>query len=398
MRIALFTDTCLPTLNGVARALGLLIEHAARHGHEVALISPSVSKTDHPGTSLHLQLPGFELPFYRELQAARPWLSAQQDRQLRAFQPDLVHSATEALVGIAGQRWARANKIPLVTSYCTNFPEYLAGYGLGFAEGWCWRHLQTFHDGARTTFCPSEATLTDLRARGFHERMRIWSRGVDSELFDPARRSDSLRQVMAPDAELILMYVGRIAPEKKIDLLLDAFAPIRTRAAEAGRRVALVFVGDGPALAGLQRRNLEGVYFTGYRRGEALAAHYASADVFVFPSDTETFGQVVTEALASGLPAIAPARGGVVDTVIPGETGFLFTPGDATSLAEHTLRLVLDDELRATISRQARQAALRRSWSAVFEQLFADYAEALENRNDLVTAPPLKPTMSTPNM
>lgn len=377
MRIALFTDTCLPTLNGVARALGLLIDHARARGHEVALVSPNLSPDDHPNTALHLKIAGVTLPFYRELKAARPWLSAAQKRALHDFRPDLVHVATEALVGVAGHRWARDRGLPLVTSYCTNFPDYLSGYGLGWAQGWCWHHLRNFHGQAEVTFCPSHATLDDLRGRGFRERMRIWSRGVDSELFSPSRRSEALRREIAPGADLILMYVGRIAPEKRIGLLMDAFPRIRARAAGMGKRVALVLVGDGPALASLRRTAGPDVHFTGYRRGQALAAHYAAADLFVFPSDTETFGQVVTEALASGVPAIAPARGGVMDTVIPDETGRLFEPGNADDLAEQALSLIADDLLRTRLARQARTSAERRSWAAIFETLFADYARVV---------------------
>jgi glycosyltransferase involved in cell wall biosynthesis len=274
---------------------------------------------------------------------------------------------------MAGHRWARSTGVPLVTSYCTNFPDYLSGYRLGWAEGWCWSHLRSFHGGARLTLCPSNATLEELRRRGFHERMRIWGRGVDSELFNPSRRSEALRQEMAPGAEVILVYVGRIAPEKKVGLLLEAFPKIRER---ASRKVALVYVGDGPALEGLRRRGVQGVHFTGYRRGEALAAHYASADAFVFPSDTETFGQVVTEALASGIPAVAPARGGVMDTVVPGETGWLFQPGDVDDLVERALHLVEHPEERRAMGLRARRAAEERSWEEIFRRLFADYAEA----------------------
>jgi glycosyltransferase involved in cell wall biosynthesis len=375
MRIALFTDTCLPTVNGVARALGLLVEHAVAAGHEVALIGPTLSAEDHPGTALHLRLPGVALPFYPELQAARPWLSPAQRRRLDDFAPHIVHVATEALVGIVGRRWARRAGVPLVTSYCTNFADYLSGYHLGFAEAWCWRHLRAFHGAAEVTFCPSRSTVGEVRRHGLHDRLRIWGRGVDSDLFHPRRRSEAVRQAMAPGAEVVLVYVGRIAPEKKVELLLEAFPEIRRR---ASKRVALVYVGGGPALEKLRRRRVEGVHFTGYRRGEELAAHYASADAFVFPSDTETFGQVVTEALASGIPAVAPARGGVTDTVVPGETGWLFEPGDVDDLVARTLHLVEHPDERRAMGLRARRAAEERSWDRVFERLFSDYAEVVD--------------------
>lgn len=383
MRIALFTDTCHPTVNGVARALGLLVDHAVAAGHEVALVSPDVGE-DHPDTALHIRLPGVTLPFYPELQAARPWLGRRGSAALEAFDPDVVHVATEALVGWVGRRWALSRRLPLVTSYCTNFPEYLAGYRMGFAEGACWTWLRRFHGAANLTVCPGRATLADLKARGFHDRLRIWSRGVDDVLFDPGRRDPALREAMAPGAEVVLLYVGRIAPEKRVDLLIEAFPRIR---GGTSRPVALVFVGGGPALESLRGTAPDGVHFAGYRRGEALASHFASADVFLFGSDTETFGQVVTEALASGLPVVAPARGGVIDTVIPGETGFLFPPGDVGALVDHTVRLVDDDGLRSRLGRAARAQARTRTWGAVFDRLFRDYAEVCAARHASVTAP-----------
>lgn len=382
MRIALFTDTCLPTVNGVARTLGLLIDHAGPDGHEVLLVSPRLDEAPHARTVEHVTLPGVTLPFYRELKAARPWLGGAGARALARFQPDVAHVATEALVGLVGRRWARANRVPLVTSYCTNFPEYLSGYGVGFAEGACWAHLRRFHDAARITLCPSRATMSDLEARGFHDRLGIWSRGVDAQLFNPARRDLELREKMAPGADVVLLYVGRIAPEKKVELLLEALPSIR---AKTSRRIALVFVGGGPALEGLRAAAPPDVHFAGYRSGKDLAAHFASADAFVFPSDTETFGQVVTEALASGLPVVAPARGGVVDTVIPGETGFLFTPGRADELALHTARLAADDELRRSLGARGREMARKRSWSEVFRGLWQDYEKASSGRDGAVT-------------
>ncbi len=382
MRIALFTDTFLPTLNGVARALGLLVDHATKAGHEVALVTPDIDGKDWAPAHLHIRLPGVALPMYRELKAARPWLGRANRRDLEAFQPDIVHSATEALVGMAGRRWARASGTPFVSSYCTNFPEYMAGYGMGFLEDRVWARLRAFHDGATTTFCPSEATLRDLKSRGFHPRLRIWSRGVDAELFHPSRRSEALRRELVGDDGIVLAYVGRIAPEKKIGLLMDAFPQIR---AQATRRVALVLVGGGPTLDELKSRRMEGVYFAGYQKGTDLATHYASADAFLFPSDTETFGQVVTEAMASGLPVVAPRRGGVMDTVIPGETGYLFQPGDSDAMAAAALPLVNQDDLRSRMSVRARASAESRSWEGIFNRLFTDYEEVLQARYTGVT-------------
>lgn len=382
MRIALFTDTFVPSVNGVARVLGLLVEHARRFGHEIGVVSPDVEEHTWPGTAFHLRLPGVELPFYREVMACRPYLGAQGGRTLSAFDPDLVHLATEGPVGMAGRWWARGAGVPTVTSYCTNFPDYLAGYNLGILEAPVWSHLRRFHHEAVMSFCPSEATRRELEERGFHRRFRIWGRGVDSDFFHPDRRSEELRRSLAPDADLILLYVGRIAPEKRLDLLLEAFPRLQ---ASSEARLALVLVGGGPALEELRARAPAGVVFAGYKRGEELAAHYASGDVFLFPSDTETFGQVVTEAMASGLPVVAPARGGVLDTVRPGGTGVLFEPGKVDDLVSTTLPLLENPQLRRELGHRARLAVEARSWSKVFDRLFRDYGDAWGSGRDIAS-------------
>lgn len=369
MRVAIFTDTYLPTVNGVARALGALVQHALRAGHEIALVTPPVDAVAR-GVALHRIVSGRRFFLYPELHACAPVLGRSARRALEQFAPDVVHAATEAGVGLAGRRFALAREIPLVTSFNTLFPEYLAGYRLGALEPALWRYLRWFHAGADLTVTPSEWMRRELLRRGFHARLALWSRGVDADLFHPARRSPALRAELAPDADVILLYVGRLAAEKKVGLLLDAFPDVRER---ASARTALVLVGDGPALPALRAQAGEGVVFTGYRTGMELAAHYASADVFVFPSDTETFGQVVTEAQASGLPAVVPDRGGVTDTVVPGRSGRRFRPGDAGSFAAAVLDLVDDAPLRTDMGRLARADAEQRSWEAVGTGLIGRY-------------------------
>lgn len=370
MKIALFTDTYLPSVNGVARALNALVEHAAAAGHEVALVTPQVDETPR-AVALHHKLAGPAFPLYPELRMCAPRLGDSVRRSLEEFAPDVVHAATEAGVGLAGRRWARRRGLPLVTSFNTLFPDYLSGYRMGALSPALWAYLRWFHAGAALTVTPSDWMRRELARHRFHKRIGIWSRGVDTELFHPARRSWPLRRALAPDAEVLLLYVGRMAVEKKVPLLLEAFPEIRER---TRRRVALVMVGGGPALTQLEARAPEGVRFVGYKHGEELAAHYASADLFLFPSDTETFGQVVTEAQASGLPAVVPDRGGVVDTVIPCRTGYRFAPGDASSMARAVARLVDDPPLRLHMGSNARADAEARGWAGVCAGLLDRYA------------------------
>lgn len=373
MRIALFTDTYPDDVNGVARTLGMLVEHGSRRGHRFALVTPRVTGGSALHAAAHRQLPGIPIPIYPDLQLARG-LDGKGRRMLDDFAPELVHVATESTVGYSGRGWATGRGTPLVTSFHTNFPAYLGGYGLGPLEPVAWRYLRWFHRESRVTLCPSHDTREDLLSHGFHGRLRIWSRGVDTALFDPARRAADVRERIAPGAERILLYVGRLAVEKRADLVLDAFPLVRER---AGPGTALVFVGDGPAAAKLRARAPRGVFFTGFLRGRELAEAYAAGDVFVFPSDTETFGNVCLEALASGLPAVVADKGGVRETVIPGRTGIRVPPGDAGALADACVRLLEDDAERGRLARGARAEALSRSWGAILDEVLEAYEAAL---------------------
>lgn len=370
MRVALFTDTYLPQLNGVSRTLARLVGHLRAGGHEVALVSPRVGEAG-ADAPLHLRLPGVPVPMYPELLLTR--IPGRKERlALEDFGPRVVHCATESVIGWWGRRWALRTGRPLVTSFHTNFPEYAADYGLRLLTPIAWRLLRRFHEPAARTLCPSEETLGELRRRGFHGRLDVWSRGVDSELFAPARRSAAVRARLAPNAAVILLYVGRLAGEKRLDVLVDAFETVRRA---EGNRVALVLVGDGPWGERLRRRRTPGMHFTGYLRGAELADAYASADIFAFPSDTETFGNVVVEAMASGLPVVGVDRGGVRTTIDPGKTGLRVTPGDPAAFAEALLRLVRDPALRTRLGREARSRAETMEWGRILDGVLRTYQE-----------------------
>jgi glycosyltransferase involved in cell wall biosynthesis len=357
----------------VARTLGKLVEHAAVRGHEVALITPRVSDGAAPHATAHRQLAGIPLPVYPELQLARG-LDRAGKRMLSDFRPDLVHVATESTVGFSGRNWALGRGVPLVTSYHTHFPAYLADYHGAFLAPAVWRYLRWFHARSLVTFCPSRDALEGLRAHAFHGRLRVWSRGVDTELFSPARRSEEVRGQIAPGAAHVLMCVSRLAAEKRVEVVLEAYPLIREA---VGPRTALVFVGDGPLAARLRARAPEGVHFTGFLRGVELAEAYAAADLFVFASDTETFGNVCLEALASGLPAVVVDRGGVKETVVPGRTGVRVPPGDLRAFAEACIRLLSDGEERARLAVGARAEAVSRSWETILDGLLAEYEAIL---------------------
>jgi len=373
MRVALFTDTYTPDVNGVARTLARLVRHGSARGHDFALVTPSASEAPDPVAWGHHRLSGAPVPVYPELPLARP-LDRTAKRMLRDFRPELVHVATEANVGFFGRHWARVRGLPVVTSFHTNFPAYLHDYHLGWLESLVWRYLRWFHRCSLVTLCPSRDTLQQLRAQGFHGRMRVWSRGVDTQLYSPARRRAHVRARIAPGAERILLYVGRLAAEKRVAFLLDAFELVRER---TGPDVALVFVGDGPVADKLRRRAPDGVYFTGYLTGVPLAEAYAAGDIFVFASHTETFGNVVLEALASGLPAIVVDKGGVRETVHSGRTGLRVPVGDVVAFATACVELLNDARLRAELAKGARTEALSRSWESILDGVLHEYATAV---------------------
>jgi phosphatidylinositol alpha 1,6-mannosyltransferase len=382
MRIALFAETFAPQVNGVARTLARLLAHLRARGHEVALVTPRIAPHEAADAALHVRLPALPAPFYPELRLGRT-LDRASGRRLAAFAPDLVHVTGEAFVGWSGRRWAGEQGVPLVTSFHTDIPTYLADYGFRGLERQAWAFLRRLHEHARLTFAPSGATLAQLRANGFHPRLRLWSRGVDASLFSPDRRAAQARERIAPGARSIVLYVGRLAAEKRIGVLLEAWERVRPMLPGRG---TLVIVGEGPEGPALRARAGADVRFTGVLAGEALAEAYAAADLFVSPSDTETFGNTVLEALASGVPAVVADRGGVTEIVRHGENGLHAAAGDSRAFASAMLTLLGDEVLRARMAAASREAARGRSWESVLDGLIADYREAADARGSELAA------------
>ncbi|WNS46276.1 glycosyltransferase family 1 protein [Paenibacillus sp. MMS20-IR301] len=374
MRLAVFTDTFLPQTNGVARTLGRLTEHLHRRGIEHLLFTPrSAPENSYPDPVR----PIASIPFflYPECRLALPGMSAIQ-HDLNAFAPDLLHLATPFNIGLAGLRYARKRQLPHVASYHTHFDRYLEYYRMRGMIPLYWKYMKWFHRSCDAVLAPSEETIASLRGEGF-SGLRLWSRGVDCHLYSPEKRSTDLRERYGSGASLLLLYVGRIAPEKDLTTLLGAMQllPESTRS-----QVQLLIVGDGPLLPELRPQAPENVIFTGAKHGEELAELYASADLFVFPSCTETFGNVVLEAMASGLPVVAADAGGTRELVVPGATGSLFAPRDPVAMAHGIAELAAQHSRRTSMGREGRRLALRRSWDTIFDGLIDNYAEVIENR------------------
>jgi glycosyltransferase involved in cell wall biosynthesis len=297
-------------------------------------------------------------------------------RAVGAFRPDIVHIATEATLGYSLLRYGLKHRLPVVSSFHTNFDQYSGHYRVGWAKTLIWRYLRWFHNCTRETYVPSHTTIRDLQERGF-ERLELWRRGVDSELFRPDRagRLEVRRARGWSPEDLVITYVSRIAPEKNVDYLADALAIVASRK----REVKLLFVGDGPSRRALEARIGKIAHFAGYRQGAELADHYAAGDLFAFSSRTETLGNVVLEAMASGLPVVALKAGGVAETVQSGSTGILVEPDQpAHRFAAAILWLIEQSDERRRMSEAARAFAVSQSWHALMSDLRGRYQRVID--------------------
>jgi phosphatidylinositol alpha 1,6-mannosyltransferase len=373
-RVALFTETFLPRVDGIVNTLCWTLRGLVEAGCEPLVVAPRGNTALLPGVQV-IGATSMPFPLYPEVRLALmgPGIGQQLDR----FQPDVIHLVGPVVNGVGGLLYAQRRGIPVLASFHTNLARYTHHYSIGWLEAWVWRALRTIHNRCALTLCPSHTMLRDLRGRGF-ERLRYWSRGVDTTQFSPERASQAWRrQLGVEDGTPLLLYVGRLAREKRVADLAPMLRNLTqgSHASRRSERVHLAIVGDGPARVELEQ-TFAGlpVTFTGYLRGEALATAYASSDLFVFPSDSEAFGNVVLEAMASGLPVVAAAAGGIEDLVEHEATGRLFAPTDTTDL-EACIRHELEDPTARRRHGQAgRSAALARTWSRQQRLLLVHYA------------------------
>ena len=369
MRIAIITESFPPDVNGVAHCVVRVAENLVRKGHHPLVIAPESARAT-PGADNQFPYPvkrvkSVRLPGYPSFRLGLP--GPRTRRAITTHRTEIVHLASPVALGAWGSHVAKAMDLPTVAVYQTDLPNYARAYRLGaVTEAFAWRWLRDIHNAAGRTLAPSSMTAADLHAHGM-ERVRLWGRGVDTERFHPSLRDDRLRAEIAPGGEVIAGYVGRLAIEKRVDLLASV-------AALPGMRLAVT--GGGPMEEEL-RQAIPAAVFLGERHGEDLARIYASLDFFVHTGPFETFGQTIQEAAASGLPVIAPAAGGPVDLVDDGVTGFLVPPGDSDALAAAAGRLAAEPALRAAMSEAARRRVLGRSWSALVDELIGHYRTVL---------------------
>ncbi|MBE2295915.1 MAG: glycosyltransferase family 1 protein [Phycisphaerales bacterium] len=373
LRIAIVTETYRPEVNGVAITIGRLVDGLLARGHTVQLFRPRQHSHDTPsqnGTLEEWPVAGASLPCYREMRMGFPAKRLLLERW-RQTPPDVVHIITEGPLGHSALAVAHRLDLPVFSDFHTNFHAYSRHYGLGLLARPIVAYLRRFHNQSDRTLVPTEELATELHALGFR-KLQVLARGVDTRLFDPARRDLALRQSWgANPTDPVVLYVGRLAAEKNLPLVLAAYRALRT----LRPATRLVLVGDGPLAARLHARHPE-IIFSGTRTGVDLARHYASADLFLFPSLTETFGNVTLEAMASGLAVVAFDYAAAHRHIVHGESGLLVLCGDKAAFIESATRLINDCVLRENLKQSARQAVLEFDWECIWQRLEQWYLES----------------------
>ncbi len=371
MRIALFSEVYWPMVSGVGITLTRLTDALRARGHDVRVYSAQYQLPsglmDRPEVRRSAGVP---VGLYPDVHWAFPRQS-QIEADLAAFQPDLIHVATEVTMGLAGVKAARRLGIPLVASAHTDYQKYAEWYRVPWVIGAAWVYLRWFYGQAERVLCPSKIYQDFLISKGI-KHASIWSRGVDPREFHPGFRSQEYRSRLGVGPnDLLVTYVGRVAREKDIGRLLEVWPAVAARHSNA----TLAIVGQGPLEDSIRKMNLPRTHVLGLLKGPALSVAYASADIYSFPSPTETFGNSLLEALASGLPSIAADTGGVLEFARHGDNCLLAKAGDAPSLETMLERLLSEPGLRGHLKEGALATAAERRWDLVYDRLEEDYRE-----------------------
>ena len=375
MKIAFFTETFLPKVDGIVTRLTKTIEYLVKNGDEVIVFCPEGCPTEHKGAKV-VGVAAMPLPLYPELKLGLPGPAVSD--ALDEFKPDLIHVVNPAVLGLGGIWLAKTNNIPLIASYHTHLPKYLEHYGMGMLEPLLWELLKAAHNQALLNLCTSTAMVSELESKGI-KRTALWQRGVDTESFRPEFRSNKMRAKLLgkyDNTNSLLIYVGRLSAEKQIERIKPVLEEIPN--------VCLALVGDGP-----YRNQLEKIFentktnFIGYLSGKELASAYASGDIFLFPSSTETLGLVLLEAMAAGCPVIGANKGGIPDIINDGINGCLYNPdledNGKSSLIEATKRILDNKEKKEEMRIAAREEAEKWDWNQATLQLKNFYRDVLKN-------------------
>jgi glycosyltransferase involved in cell wall biosynthesis len=372
LKVALFTETFLPKVDGIVTVVCLLLDHLARRGIDSVIVAPRLGQVDRYNKTRVIGVRGVTLPLYPELKVGPPTLSTY--RQLKAFRPDVAHFIHPVLIGTTGMLMAKRMGVPTLASFHLDLARMARHFRLGLLEPIVNKLTSIVFNRADYSLAPSRAVQRDMLNIGVR-RVGLWGRGVDAEKFNPRFRNNDMRAALTDGnpGDTILLYVGRLSNEKQIDRIRPVLESV------PGTRLALV--GDGPARASLQQHFAgTNAKFMGYMTGTPLSEAYASADVFVFPSALETFGLVVTEAMAAGLPVVASRVGGIPDVVSEGETGYTFDVGDVASMIDGVRQIAVSRERISDMGIKARAFAETQTWPALMDEVVDHYVRLIEDR------------------
>ena len=373
MKVGIFTDTFIPQINGVTNTINKLIQFFIDAGIEYQLFAPKYN-SDINGSNVDRS---FSLRFilYPESRIAFP-NTTRISSKLDFFHPDIIHVMTEFNMGIVGLNYGKKHGIPVISNYSTNYPQYMDYYKAKFLKQHAWNYMKWFHNQCDRTLCPSYVAQ-DLLHRNGIKNTGIFSRGIDSENFHPYHRNLQLRKTLGIHDKKSFLYVGRISHEKNLDVLCESYNMLKQK---YGDSVALVITGDGPYLEKCEKSFPVDTIFTGFKQGIELSELYASCDYFVCPSTTETFGNVILEAMASGLVVIGADAGGVGEIIQDQKTGLKFQPHNAEALFHCMERVYLSPELGKILIQHAQEYCKTRSWKSIFDTLTEEY-RSLAPRN-----------------
>jgi glycosyltransferase involved in cell wall biosynthesis len=372
MRVAYFTESLPPRTDGVSHTISHLIKILEAHNIGFLFFSPFKPDSSIPWSNRVYKVVSMPFPLYRDYRVGLPMFENLR-KELDSFKPDLIHIISPTLLGNFGLKYANKQNIAVVSSYHTDFVSYFRYYGVCRLEAIGWRILRQFYNQCLITYAPTSGVAEKLRTKGI-TNIELWPRGIDLKKFSPSFRSIELRRSIGAENIPILLFVGRLVKEKDLDDLVIA----NNLLCQWENRFKLVFVGDGPMKKELMAK-LPEAYFTGYQYGETLSKWYASADIFVFPSTTEAFGNVIQEAFASGIPAVGVKKGGVADLILPNQNGMLAKPNLAYDFAKKIHILLNNKILRTKLGTKAKSIIAQNSWEAINQRLLNSYKNVLIN-------------------
>ena len=373
MRVAIFTDAYVPQINGVSKTLSKLVEYFEENGIQYRVVAPAFKNIK--SNDKVLRYNSVKLLIYPDCRLSVPnYLSVK--REMNKFKPDIIHVITEFSLGLCGLRYAKTHNVPVVSSYETNIPQYLKYYHMKFLEKRSWAFFRWFHGKCDRSFSPSLATLELLKSKGLNN-LDVWERGIELGSFSPKNRDEELRESMNVKDKLVFLYVGRVSAEKNLEIFLRVAEKLDEKYKD---KIHFIMVGGGPSLKKLIAIAPKNITFTGFVKGIKLAKIYASADVFLFPSATETLGFVVLEAMASGLPVICCGEGGVKDNVIDGHNGIICEHKNVQEYCTAAEKLINDPSLRHRMSENAIEHAAHKDWNNAIANLVDGYRDVIESK------------------